>query len=185
MNIFYLDECPVKSAEMMCNRHMSKMVVESAQMLSTAHRMLDGIMEKRPSISGKRMVPYYKLDDWREEVMYNAVHFNHPCNVWIRDTSENYFWLYDHFIALGDEFTRRYGKKHMTIEKLGNVLRELPKNLKGASITEPALAMTARPECIVEGNPVKSYQNFYITKQERFKMEWPEGKQPEWFVRYE
>lgn len=184
MNIFYLDECPIESAKLMCNKHMSKMVVESAQMLSTAHRMLDGIKEMRPSRSGKRMVPYYKLNDWREDKLYNAVHFNHPCNIWIRENIENYVWLYEHFIALGDEFTRRYNKKHMTIEKLRDVLIVLPKNIKDGTITEPALAMTARPECIVKGNPVKSYRNFYITKQERFKMIWPEGEQPEWFVRY-
>ncbi len=58
MNIFVLDEDPVISAQMMCDKHIPKMIVEAAQMLSTAHRMLDGYMEKRPSKSGKRMVKY-------------------------------------------------------------------------------------------------------------------------------
>ena len=59
MNVFVLSECPIESAEMMCDKHIPKMIVEAAQMLSTAHRMLDGYMEKRPSKSGKRMVKAY------------------------------------------------------------------------------------------------------------------------------
>ena len=42
MNIFYLDRDPVIAAQMMCDKHVVKMILESAQMLSTAHRVLDG-----------------------------------------------------------------------------------------------------------------------------------------------
>ena len=129
------------------------------------------------------MVNYYRLPDWRENVMYKAVHFNHPCNQWIRKTTANYQWLYKHFLALGDEYTERYGREHETIIKLGEALSSIPNNLNFGSLAPPALAMQNNPECIVPGNPVKSYQNFYITKQKRFNMVWPEGKQPEWFVR--
>ena len=59
MNIFVLDRNPTIAAQQMCDKHVVKMIVESAQMLSTCHRMSDGTLEKRPSISGKRMVPYY------------------------------------------------------------------------------------------------------------------------------
>ena len=184
MNIFYLDEDPYVAAQMCCNKHMSKMIIESAQMLSTAHRMLDGVVEKRSSVSGKRMVNYYRLPDWRENVLYKAVHFNHPCNQWIRETSSNYDWLYQHFIGLGKEYERRYGRKHETILKLKEPLWCIPTNLKFAKLTPPALAMQNNPECIIKDDPVKSYQNFYITKQKRFKMVWPDGEEPSWFVRY-
>jgi len=184
MNIFYLDEDPVVAAQLMCNKHISKMIVETAQMLSTCHRMLDGQYSKRSSVSGKRMVPYYELPDWREDVMYKAVHFNHPCNVWIRETTSNYDWLYNHFLGLGKEYEERYGRTHDTITKLKKPLWNKPNNIRQDKLTPPALAMTDRPECIIPGNPVKSYQNFYITKQERFKMVWPEGKEPKWFVRH-
>ena len=43
MNIFVLDNDPDTAARMMCDKHVVKMIVESAQMLSTAHRVLDGI----------------------------------------------------------------------------------------------------------------------------------------------
>ena len=58
MNIFILHEDPVVAAQMLCDRHVPKMIVESAQMLSTAHRLLDGIPEKRPSKSGKTIQTY-------------------------------------------------------------------------------------------------------------------------------
>ena len=53
MNIFILDKDPMKAAMMLCDRHVPKMIVESAQMLSTVHRLLDGKPEKRRSKSGK------------------------------------------------------------------------------------------------------------------------------------
>ena len=49
MNIFALSNDPAEAAQMMCDKHIPKMIVEAAQMLSTAHRMLDGYTEKRPS----------------------------------------------------------------------------------------------------------------------------------------
>ena len=61
MNIFILDEDPTIAAQMQCDKHVVKMIVESAQMLSTAHRMLDGKLIMKPSKSGKRMVKYYDL----------------------------------------------------------------------------------------------------------------------------
>ena len=56
MNIFILNDDPVIAAQEQCDKHIPKMVVESAQMLSTTHRMIDGIETKVPSKSGKRMV---------------------------------------------------------------------------------------------------------------------------------
>ena len=38
MNIFYLHEDPVKAAKLQYNKHVVKMILESAQMLCTAHR---------------------------------------------------------------------------------------------------------------------------------------------------
>ena len=42
MNIFCLDEDPIKAVQMMCDKHIVKMILESAQLMSTAHRELDG-----------------------------------------------------------------------------------------------------------------------------------------------
>ena len=61
MNIFYLHNDPEISAKMHCDKHVVKMIIEYAQMLSTAHRMLDGKVVKKPSVSGKTMVKHYDL----------------------------------------------------------------------------------------------------------------------------
>ena len=82
MNIFYLDRNPVIAAQMMCDKHVVKMILESAQMLSTAHRVLDG-------------------DDRANETgLYKMAHKNHPSTIWVRASSENYRWLWKHFDAL-------------------------------------------------------------------------------------
>ena len=90
MNIFVLDEDPAAAAIMLCDKHIPKMIVESAQMLSTAHRMLDGTLTKKRSRSGKTMVKYYKYDDVRESLYYAAVHHHHPCTIWTMESSANY-----------------------------------------------------------------------------------------------
>ena len=66
MNIFVLDKDPREAARMLCDKHVPKMIVESGQMLSTAHRMLDGTPIKRPSKSGKTIQTYYTFDDERD-----------------------------------------------------------------------------------------------------------------------
>ena len=179
MNIFILDDDPVKAAQLQCDKHVVKMIVESAQMLSTVHRMIDGVMERRPSKSGS-MLQYFKLDDEREDILYKACHYNHPSTVWTREGCCNYTWHYNHFIALCDEYTYRYGKVHATHQKLGKILSVTPRNIPNIGLTPFKLAMQAEPQCMLE-DAVKSYQAYYMTKQERFKMVWSKRSIPDWF----
>jgi hypothetical protein len=180
MNIFVLDNDPVIAAQLQCDKHVVKMIVESAQMLSTVHRMIDGTMERRPSKSGS-MIQYFKLDDHRENILYKACHFNHPSTVWTRENSRNYDWHYRHFIALCDEYTYRYNKVHSTDTKLREILYNKPKNLPYAGYKTPfKLAMKANPECIFE-DAVKSYRAYYKTKKANFAMKWTGRPIPEWF----
>lgn len=181
MNLFILDENPIKAAQLQCDKHVVKMIIESAQMLSTAHRMLDGYVEKRPSKSGKRIINYWvHPKPIMEERLYKAVHHNHPCTVWTMQTDGNYHWHYDHFIALLDEYTHRYNKEHSTA-KLTETLLQPPRNIPRGKLTPFALAMKNEPQCIHEGDPVRSYQEYYQTKQDRFKMAWTNRDIPEWF----
>ena len=186
MNIFVLDECPVVAAQLQCDKHVVKMIVESAQMLSTAHRMLDGTMVMQPSKSGKRMVKHYDLylgsDDLEAELLYyKAVHYNHPCTVWTMESDTNYRWHHDHFVALCDEYTYRYGKVHKTDSLLRSPLWAMPRNIPRGQLTPFKLAMKSNPECMFEHNPVKSYRMFYQTKRDRFNMAWTKRDIPEWF----
>ena len=185
MNIFILDKNPIKAAQLQCDKHVVKMVLESAQMLSTAHRVLDGKLTKIPSKSGKTMVKHWKLPNSNlDEVLYKSVHVGHPCTVWTMESSENYKWHYEHFLALCDEYTYRYDKTHKTDRILRDILSIMPVNMPQKNeLTEFKLAMKANPECIALGDPVKAYQAFYQTKQTRFNMVWTRRDVPDWFQR--
>lgn len=181
MNLFILDNDPVVAAQQQCDKHVVKMIVESAQMLSTAHRMLDGTQEKRPSKSGKTNVKYWvHPDEHMESELYKAVHMGHPCTVWTMESNINYNWHYKHFVALCDEYRFRYGKVHASDTKLRDLLRNPPKNIPKKSMTPFKLAMGSNPECMLE-DPVKSYRAFYQTKQDRFSMVWTKREVPNWF----
>lgn len=186
MNLFILHHDPVIAAQMQCDKHVPKMIVESGQMLSTSHRVLDGKLTRRPSKSGKTMVKYWDLyegqDDLEaENTYYKAVHVGHPCTQWTMRSSANYDWHYQHFIALCNEYTYRYGKLHKTARDLASALYSKPRNIPEGSLTNFELAMKTNPECMFPDDPVKSYRMFYQTKQYRFKMVWTKRPVPEWF----
>lgn len=181
MNIFALSPVPQVAAEWHCDKHIPKMIVESGQMLSTAHRILDGNMDRRPSSTGKTMAKYWELGDDRESVLYKAVHVGHPCTVWTMESHSNYKWHYDLFMCLCKEYTHRYGKLHLTEKVLAKVLKRLPRNIKKSHMTPFALAMGAEPDCIDHNDCIGSYQNFYQTKQKRFAMKWTKRNIPHWF----
>jgi hypothetical protein len=181
LNIFYIDEDPVEAAQQQCDKHVVKMIVESAQMLSTAHRLLDGNIDRRPSSSGKTMSKYWSLPDAREGTLYKAVHMYHPCTVWTMQSNNNYDWHWLHFDALCKEYTHRYGKVHKTDENLRLALQQLPSNIPVGSLRPLPLAMGAAPQCINYSDPVGSYRSFYQTKQANFKMAWTKREIPDWF----
>ena len=181
MNLFVLSKDPVEAAKLQCDKHVVKMIVESAQMLSTAHRMLDGALSRGPSKSGKTTSKRWTLPDEREHILYKAVHVGHPCTVWSMQSNNNYTWHWVHFAALCDEYTYRYGKVHSTDTLLREPLKQLPRNIPVGYLTQQPLAMQSNPECMNPNDVVGSYQAFYQTKQDRFKMIWTKRPVPEWF----
>lgn len=186
MNIFVLDESPVLAAQMQCDKHVVKMIVESAQMLSTAHRILDGkmrVVETTTASGKKRNVKRWLLADKEmNDILYGVTHPGHPSTKWTMESMANYIWHYEHFCALCDEYTHRYGKTHKTDAALRFVLDEAPKNIPDIGQTPFRLAMNSQPQCMNPADPVSSYRAFYQTKQGRFKMVWSKRGKPDWFV---
>lgn len=189
MNIFYLDSDPVIAAQMQCDKHVVKMIVESAQMLSTAHRLLDGtLIEGKRMVAGSIPVRWRKYKSWihpdsvKEQTLYKAVHMNHPSTLWTMESLANYSWHYQHFVALCDEYKYRYNKIHATAALLTFLLDEIPDNIPDIGPTPVRLAMKSNPECMHPQDPVRSYREFYQTKQGRFKMVWTNRNRPEWFI---
>tara|TARA_B100000131_G_C18120089_1_gene612591 strand:- start:630 stop:1178 length:549 start_codon:yes stop_codon:yes gene_type:complete len=180
MNIFVVDQDPRIAAQSLCDKHVVKMILESGQMLSTAHRMLDGNEYIGPSKSGKRQVKKYSMNDEREFVLYNVVHANHPCTVWTMESSSNYAWHFIHFEALAKEYQFRYGKTHSTWDKLRDAVSSCPRNIPSGPRTPFAIAMKHYPQCIVENDPVESYRKYYNEAKASFA-KWTKRAIPEWY----
>lgn len=180
MNIFYLHTDPVICAMQHCDTHSSKMCVEYAQLLSTAHRVIDGEMVIGRSKSGSRIKRYVFQDTTKDSLIYKASHANHPSNIWVRQSVENYNWLYQLWIALGAEYTYRYGREHESLRKLSEVLETPPQNLKENGFTQPTPAMKAYPHCIIPNDSVSSYRNFYREDKKEFA-KWSKREIPEWW----
>jgi hypothetical protein len=167
MNIFYLHKDPKKAAEYHVDKHCVKMILETCQLLSTAHRVLDGLGPmKIKSPNSNRMVTRYWIPDDRQEALYNATHVNHPSAVWCRDNVENYVWLWSLLKELCTEYTYRYGKIHKC-EEIGLVekLKTPPKNIPFGTFTEPTPAMPNQYKVLGDG--VQSYRNYYNGEKQR------------------
>ena len=178
MNIFYLNNDPKICAEMHLDKHVVKMILEYAQLLSTAHRVLDGTVSTRLSKSGRKQ-QYYPLADERDNFLYSATHVNHPSAVWVRYSYENYEWLYKLFIALLDEYTHRYGKIH-ACARLRDILAQAPEKIPvGLRETEPTPAMP--DDCKIVNDSLASYHKYYNEKKTHFAR-WTKRSVPEWYL---
>jgi len=143
MNIFYLHSDPKVAASYFYDKHKVKMILECAQMLCTAHIAL-----------GNDDVPYKKS------------HLNHPSSVWVRANNENYQWLYEHMLALGKEYTKRYNKTHLTITKCKDILAVAPLSIPTGDFTEPPQCMP--DEYKVDNDSISAYWNYY--EQDKYKI---------------
>ena len=181
MNIFYLDRDTKKCAEMHVDKHCVKMILEYAQLLSTAHRVLDGTPTDGKSESGRKKTTYI-LPNAYDSVLYSATHINHPSAVWVRKSSNNYVWLHNLLVSLCKEYTYRYGKVHKCEETgLVKALFFTPKNIPNQPFTEPTPAMPDTSK--VTGDSIKSYRNYYFKEKQRmwsWKGKINSREQPQW-----
>ena len=184
MNIFYTSNDPVQCAIDHMDKHVIKMILEYAQLLSTAHRVLDGNESTQKSFTG-RNVKRWTLTDEREALLYTATHLNHPSAIWARQSDSNYKWLASLMRELCKEYTYRYGKVHKCeSDGLMKMLNDIvPHNISSGTFTEPTPAMP--DECIVPHDSISSYRKYYINNK-RHIASW-KGKInsreiPEWYV---
>lgn len=176
MNVFYLSRNPKQCASEHCDKHVVKMIIEYAQLLSTAHRFLDGdlvIGKTKTGRNAKRWV----LPDGRDSRLYLASHINHPDAVWARESCGNYEYLYKLFIATCDEYTKRYGKVHETDRKLRGILALEPENIECGEFAEPPQCM---PDYCKHEDTIQAYRNYYINEKRDFA-KW-KTQIPEWYA---
>jgi len=154
MNIFFLDYNVTKAAQYHCDRHVIKMILETAQLLCGAHHNT-GTTDKIP---------------------YKSTHKNHPCSVWCRESLSNYLYLCQLGLELCREYTYRYGKRHKSQDVIEWCIANHI-NVCDKGFTEPPRAMPDeyKVKCVVE-----SYRNYYIGAKKRFAT-WKKRETPDWF----
>ena len=168
MNIFVLDEDPIISAQMQCDKHIVKMPLETAQMLcSVWHR-------------------YGSAD----RVPYKEAHKNHPCTLWAGDDAHNYDWLWRHGMELCFEYTRRYNNIH----KCQAVIMDLTIDNVGFAFEHMSRQGTPHPQCMPdiykeqdgffppEVATVRAYRQYYVNEKKDIA-KWEKSRpMPDWYA---
>ena len=137
MNIFVLHTDPLIAAQMHCDKHCVKMILETAQMLSTAHHV-------------------YETPE--ADKVYKKAHLNHPCTKWIRESKANYRWAFDLYFELLTEFRVRRGKSHKSAELMYDLFK-VPEDMPDVGLTPFAQAM---PDEYKRSCPVEAYRAYYM-----------------------
>lgn len=167
MNIFFLDLDPEVSARYHCDKHTCKMIIEYAQLMSTAHRVLD--------------------EDECDPGLYKIAHLNHPSNIWVREYITHYQYLYELWANLCEEYTVRYGKTHATWSKLNHILKHPPKNIpvKYFRVLPWSGLATDPPQCMPDeykgSDTVQAYRKYYLGDKAGFA-KWSKTSTPDWWI---
>lgn len=160
MNIFFLDKDPHVAAMYHCDKHVIKMILESAQMLYCAHWVL--------------------TPDFNKEGAYKKAHMNHPCTIWTRESIDNYTWLCRLAMELCMEYKFRYGdhKTHKTQAHVEWLTANPPATIPHIGMTKFRLAM---PDQFKTDDPIDAYRTFYKESKMKernivkyTKRNWPE-----------
>lgn len=159
MNIFYLDNDPQRAAQYHCDKHVSKMIVESAQMLSTAHHLLDN-------------------SQLAKSCLYKAAYPNHPSTVWVRQSIHNYRWLVTMAAELCCVYTLRYSRIHKTEAVIDNLHAFEPKcaAFRAAAFTPPPQCM---PDEFKGPDTVEAYRDYYYGGKPFAA--WTRSLTPDWY----
>ena len=163
MNLFYLDLDPKLAARAHNDRHVVKMILETAQLLSTAHHFLDG-----PETARSR-VP----------AILRPTHVNHPCALWIRASSSNYAWARLLMDYLLEEHRERYpDSRPHALTSLSYSLRLRPLGLPVGALTEPVQVVAP---CCHRSSPVEAYRAYYRTHKRHIATWRLPRRPPDWW----
>ncbi len=188
-NVFYLDHDPAAAARAHCDRHVVKMILETAQLLSAAwHVVAPKMVESGWFPPQGDVRPGNDPVGWHAfrlagQRIYAPSHLNHPCAVWARASTGNYEWLWRLGMELCAEYTHRYGKRHAT-EPILWTLEAMPPRLPQGPQTEPPTAMPEELQVVVDGyvDAVLSYRNYYLEAKTQL-LKWSKREPPEWVIK--
>ena len=153
MNIFVLDLDIERCARYHCDQHVSKMILESVQIMCTA------------------------LHKKGLSAPYRPTHAKHPCVLWVEASHENFVWLGDLARALNAEYRHRYDKDrdHSSIRVLDEIQRH---EYESRGLLPFAQAMPDQYK--VSDDPVAAYRAFYLGEKHHFAT-WTKRSRPDWW----
>lgn len=173
MNLFILSSNPTEAAEAHADKHVVKMILEACQMLYSAHWVAayPELLENKSAVAISRAQKLLDLPPSLAKAParnggergYRPVHLHHPCTKWIRASLENYIWACDLAIAIGHEFTFRYGKIH-GCQQHAEWLRQNQPLLEAKGLQTFAIAM--KPQYKISDDPIECYHHYYRTSKE-------------------
>lgn len=166
MNIFALSHCPVESAIWQHDKHVVKMLLETAQMLSANARLV-------PEWREKCVIDNLSTPKQAHQWLYSPAYVNHPCTIWARQTLGNFRWLCLHGVALWREFDYRFGGPHKSYDRIIKPLNHFAHNVfdyGDESMTPFAVAMP--DEYKVPANAVESYRSYYVGEKIMANSKW-------------
>jgi len=156
MNIFFLDRLPETSAQMLCDKHVPKMLLETCQMLSTAYQRHMG----------------------EHEELYKPAYPKHPMTIWTGDSKANFDWAFDHAVEISNQYAKRFNNSH----KSHIILQVLEDEYVGI----PDIGFTTPPQCMPDeykcDNYIEAYRKYYWNEK-RYFAKWAKGiESPQWWL---
>ena len=183
MNIFVLDRDPQIAATFHCNKHVVKMILESGQMLCTAHwsHLLSSNNKSMKDFKRVRDAQAWLFENIESELQppWKMSHTRHPCTLWTSETISNYFWHVNLAECLLREYTRRYKKTHKSTPVIEWLRKNTPVGIKDASLTE--FQQCVPEECKVLGDAPAAYKKYYIGYKNHFAKWEPRAITPQWY----
>lgn len=173
MIIHYIDESPLLAARYLTDKDVAFSIKMAAQLLSTAHRLLDGY-PKKSTVNGKSRIRFCMGDIEKHNALLTNVHNDDPLSIWIRSSSENYKWTYQWFLHLMSEYNARTESKHK-LESLVKWLAPTPNNIDQGPFSIPPAPQLLTPT-------VEHYRIFYRTQNTPQPSLWTNRKVPEWMA---
>lgn len=154
MNIFYLDEDVVKCARYHADKHVIKMILESAQILCTALG-LHGV-----------------------ETQYKPTHLKHPCVIWAAESKDNCIWLQNLVVALNYEYMHRWDRVCDHKSALVAMPLKFP-TMKFSGITERPQAMPEQYQ--IPNDPISAYRKYYSVEKKHLHF-YTKREKPYWIL---
>lgn len=154
MNLFRLSDDPVEAAQLNQDLHVTKICLEACQLIANCF-----------SANQLQSAPRTQTGNVRK---YS--HLHHPISKHVRASKGNYDWALKHGLALCEEFKYRFGKPHYCEGFIKWASENKPDLVKDGPATEFPQCFLKYPNCMVVGNPVKGYQNYYRVAKKSFDM---------------